>query len=303
MSPRQPPEMSPTHGVEGEPERSCSDAALPVGRALLDCLFANQDAVEAVSDEQLERAGVKAPACLAEIGTVLGYLDRMASCWWGCRQGDHLIEYLCGRAVSQTMAALRLMRFGLYDEALLACRGVGEIANLLFLFSFEPTSFSEWVAAPEHLRRRRFSPVAVRTRLEASRGIIPINEDRYNLLSGLAAHVNPSTRPQAHNLVGIPGVGIGFQLAGALACLNEIATALGLVTIGGSFLLGFNEDRRNEIHQACRALAMQIGSFDLAGAAAHNAAFGATPEGRALFEEVRLAFARAGRVAPSADDH
>jgi hypothetical protein len=263
------------------------DANLPSGRDLLARIFAAQDATEVLTDKELQRAGERAPACFAEIGTVLGYLDRMASCSWGCRQGDHLIEYLCGRAASQTLASLRLMRFGLYDEALLACRGIGEIANLLFLFHHDPSSFREWADSSEQARRKAFSPVNVRKRLEASGSIIPIDEQRYSRLSGIAAHVNPATRPQAHNLLGVPGTGLGFQEAGALACLNETAGALASVTAGGSFLLGYDAGLRKEILGACRALVQQIGAIDLAGAEAHRATASASPELKSLLEDVR----------------
>ncbi|KOX55276.1 hypothetical protein ADL19_12985 [Streptomyces purpurogeneiscleroticus] len=41
--------------------------------------------------------------------------------------------------------------------------------------------------------------------------------------------------------MGQPGVGLGWQEAGAIVCVNEIATALALATVAGSFVLGFDE--------------------------------------------------------------
>jgi len=259
---------------------------LPVGKDLLDQIFANQDRVEELTDDRLPQAGTRAPACYAEIGTVVGYLDRMSSCWWGCQGGHHRIEYLCGRAVAQTLAALRLMRFGSYDEALLLCRGVGEVANLLFLFRVEPASFAEWMRAAEGERQRRFSPYRVRMRLSAGGLEAPVDEHRYRRLSGRAAHVSPDTVPQAHNLLGQPGIGVGWQEAGALVCINEIATALALVTVGGSFVLGLDKALREEIHQACRQLVEHIGPVDLEHMERFDRELRENPDAQALFEEV-----------------
>ena len=65
------------------------------------------------------------------LGTALSYLDRMASCWWGCRQSTHIEERLVGKVASNARAALHLMRAGYYDEALGLIRQIGETANLL----------------------------------------------------------------------------------------------------------------------------------------------------------------------------
>ena len=48
----------------------------------------------------------KAPRCLESLGTVLSLLDRASSCYWGCRGGDHVIEYFAGRVASSSRAAL-----------------------------------------------------------------------------------------------------------------------------------------------------------------------------------------------------
>ncbi|QGY03636.1 hypothetical protein MMSR116_18370 [Methylobacterium mesophilicum SR1.6/6] len=275
-------------------ERSMTDDTKPhrpllTGKDLLDRIFDNQDRVAAVTDERWVQLGLQASACYAAVGTVVGYLDRMASCWWGCQGGHHRIEYLCGRATAQTLAALRLMRFGSYDEALLLCRSLGEIANLLFLFRVEPASFAEWMTASEGARRRSFSPVSVRMRLIAGGIDAPIDEHRYRLLSGRAAHVSPDTVPQSHNLLGVPGIGLGWQGIGAVVCLNEIATALALVTVAGSFVLGFDKQLQDEIHDVCRALVTHIGPIDLGHVEKADHELRQNPDARTIFEEVAKA--------------
>ena len=123
------------------------DTHVPENAAFLRLLWEQEDACELATDGRLPGMGTKAPACLEEISTVLSLLDRMASCWWICRKGDHLIEYLCGRAASTGRAALRLMRLGFYDESLALSRGLGEIANLFALFQEDGRAFSEWKGA------------------------------------------------------------------------------------------------------------------------------------------------------------
>ena len=98
-------------------------AAVPEGLSFLNLVWDQEDSCETETDSRIPNMGVKAPKCLEHIGTVLSLLDRMASCWWVCRGGDHLIEYLCGRVASNARAALRLLRFGFYDE--LRCTDFG----------------------------------------------------------------------------------------------------------------------------------------------------------------------------------
>ena len=56
------------------------------------------------TDEVAPSLGEKAPQCLESLGTGLFFLDLMASCAWGCRNQDHVVEYL-GRCGSYAYAA------------------------------------------------------------------------------------------------------------------------------------------------------------------------------------------------------
>jgi hypothetical protein len=111
--------------------------------------------------------GEKAPVCLERLGTIFSLLDRMASCWWVCRKGDHLVE----RAV----------------------------------------------------------------------------------------HVHPGTKPQAHNVLGIPLAGAALQDEGLLVCLNEVAVGVSLSTVFGALLLDFEKDRKKRIIDSAVGLAEAIG--------------------------------------------
>src|SRR5262245_13348972 len=109
----------------------------PEGLEFLKLASEQEDSCEKHSHTRLLQMGHKAPQCLENLGTVLSLLDRAASCFWGCHEGDHLIEYLAGRVAASARASLRLLYFGFYDESLSITRSIGEAANLLAEHSTE----------------------------------------------------------------------------------------------------------------------------------------------------------------------
>lgn len=238
---------------------SDKDALVPEGTAFLRLVWEQEDSCELETDKRFPTMGEKAPACLEQLGTALSLLDRMASCWWACRAGDHLVEYLCGRVASTGRAALRLMRLGFYDETLVLCRGIGEVANLLDLFQQDRHAFEKWKSSSRRDRLKEFGPVGVRLRLEALQASPPISQQRYTLLSERAAHVHPGTKPQAHNILGLPMAGATLQAEGLLVCLNELAVALSLATAFGALLLDLDKELENRIIASARSLAEEIG--------------------------------------------
>jgi hypothetical protein len=59
-------------------------------------------------------------------------------------------------------------------------RGIGEIANLLWVFERESDQFARWKTASERERRYDFAPGAVRKRLsQVLRVDPPIDDERY----------------------------------------------------------------------------------------------------------------------------
>jgi hypothetical protein len=192
---------------------------------------------EATFEEWLSSAGVKAPQTLEALGTALSYLDRIASCWWGCQGGDHRHERLMGRAVSNARATLLLLKSGYHDEGLGLVRQMGETANLLFLFSESEESFAEWTNATESERRRNFSAVKVRLKLAELTPVMPMGEDLYHQLSGVSIHTNPNTTPQSYNPLEMPTMGGYFQGAGSLVLLNELGRLIVFILWFGSKLL------------------------------------------------------------------
>jgi hypothetical protein len=99
-------------------------ANFPIGLNFLAQLQEVGDEASRIADEFIKNAGKKLPASTARLGTLLSYLYRLSCCAWGCSKGDHVLEWLAGRVVNQTMATHRLVRAANYDEALMLIRGI-----------------------------------------------------------------------------------------------------------------------------------------------------------------------------------
>lgn len=235
----------------------------PEGLDFLKLVSEQEDKCEAETRCRIPDLGKKAPLCLQNLGAVLSLLDRAASCFWGCRGGDHVIEYLAGRAYSSSRAALRLLLFGFYDESLSITRGIGEIANLLLLFNQDAVALAQWKQSNKRVRKEQFSPVKVRVRLETMKLPVLINESKYGELCEVATHPTPQTKPQTHNPLGMPFAGAMFQEAGVIVALNELAEATALALIPLPKLLGYDNQKRSEIKEAGFTLLSSVGALDV----------------------------------------
>ena len=270
---------------------SKQDFRVPEEMDFLNLVWGQEDDCEAVTDKLIPRLGEKAPACLEDLGTVLSLLDRMASCWWGCRGGDHLVEYLCGRVASNARASLRMMRFGFYDEALLLCRSIGETSNLIQLFAIEEGALADWKSLSRRDRLNNFGPMRVRKRLEKLIGPL-IKEDRYRLLSEQSAHVVPHTRPQSHNMLRLPHAGAFVQKEGVLICLNELAFSLLPATLFGAQLLDVDDDVKKQVNLATRDLAEDIGGVTITEIEEYRREILKNPTVREHFAQIAAALER-----------
>jgi hypothetical protein len=112
-------------------DKSQSEAKFPEATEFFQLAWRIDANCESRTAAALPGMGKKAPACFAKLGTVLSLLYRVGCCAWGCRGGDHTIEYMVARTVTSSLSAIRLMHFGFYDEALSLVRNISEIANLL----------------------------------------------------------------------------------------------------------------------------------------------------------------------------
>ena len=236
---------------------------VPEGLSFLHLVWGQEDKCEVETDKAFQSLGKKAPACLEQIGTVLSLTDRMASCWWVCRGGDHTIEYLLGRVASNARAALRLLKFGFYDESLVLSRAIGETANLLQLFCHNEDSLQDWRASSRKDRRNMFGPAKVRCRLEKLQTSPLVNKERYGQLCERAVHVQPETKPQSHNILGVPGTGATFQHEGVLVCLNGIALPTSGAACFGAAILDLKAEVKETIFSAAKGLVKEIGKADI----------------------------------------
>jgi hypothetical protein len=95
------------------------------------------------------------------------------------------------------------------------------------LFTYQPTALEDWRAK----ERWTTSPVEVRKAIERCNVLLPIDQDRYKVLSGLAAHADPEFAPAAHNVLARPVSPAYFQVAGVLLALNEAGWPLIFSTV------------------------------------------------------------------------
>lgn len=177
-------------------------------------------------------------------------LYRLSCCFWGCHGKEHVFEYLSGRCVSSLTAGRRLAETGYYDESLSLVRSIGEVANLLNLFWRDNGEIRKWLDFPDRERRNRFSPVAVRRRLEELQWLIPFDDEHYKRLCELAVHPTPQTRPNAHQDVHRPVLGAYFQPNGFVFVTWELCWALAAVSGPIAKLAIFPETEARQMAEA-----------------------------------------------------
>lgn len=234
----------------------------PIGLDFLRFIQDLADESSKAADKFCAEAGERLPQTLKATGTVLSILYRLACCHYGCRGGDHQIEWLAGKFVNQAVSAHRLIRAAQYDEALMVVRGMGEIANLLWLFHEDRAELIAWKAADRKTRLNRFGPGAVRGRLAKFSNLgSPIDDERYAALCEVATHPTPSLAPGHFSGTGRPVLGVILQEVGVFVCVNELAYAIAMAAIPVSVLLDASADIKGEVKSQGMLLLKAIGSF------------------------------------------
>jgi hypothetical protein len=237
---------------------------VPEGVEFLRAAWEMEDRCEHISDDVIAKAGVKAPECLHKLGTMLSRLDRLSGCFWGCRGGDHRIEFIAGRVSSSARAALRLLRLGFYDESLAITRSIGETANLFFLFVHDRSALSDWVSMDEKTRWKTFRPLKVREALEAKSLPLPVTHERYSDLSEISVHVTPDTKPNVHHEHQRPSSGGYFKDVSALIALNELAAVVAIAAFAAAQLAELDDAHRKLVSEASHDLLLSVGGVSLA---------------------------------------
>ena len=220
---------------------------------------------KATTIARLPSLGKNAPRCYGNLGGMLALLEQLACCAWGCpgTEEGHLPHRLIGRAVSSGNAAVELGLIGQYDEALASARSVGEVANLLWLFAIDRPTMEQWRSLTRRKRLAEYSPVKVRLKVEAKSQPPLVKEGDYRLLSEHAAHVTPMTSPNALAVERRPSLGGIYREDLFLLSLNEIAWAVGVLSLPTVELLGPAKDAR-AVLTAGQTLLESVGGVRLA---------------------------------------
>jgi hypothetical protein len=237
------------------------------GTRMLRAIGKYEDKCERRTERRLPRMGKKAPACYEYLGQVLAYADMIGSCVYGCpgpSEQAHALWYLVARTSSFGRAALRLAKMGFYDEALIIVRSIGEIANLVSLFSSAPEAIDEWKKSDRASRIREFSPARVRKRIVSLGGEAIMDETNYAALCEVSTHPVPDLRPQSFNHAGRSMTGgVHVQEAGFLVILNETALVTSLLVAPAAELCKVPVEPFKEIQRACAGCARSAGSVKL----------------------------------------
>jgi hypothetical protein len=251
---------SPSRTTKAKSERT----RFPTGRRFLELAQTLADHGSKATDKFFAPSRNMHPKTLAALGDVLSIMYRLGSCAYGCRGGDHQIEWLVGKQINQAVSAHRLIRAGQYDEALMLIRGIGEIANLLWLFRNDKAELTAWKAADEKTRIRQFGPAKVRQRLERHSSVGPlIDSKRYQALCEIGTHPTPGLAPGHYSGKGPPIIGAIPQTAGILVCINELAYAIAVSAPPIASLLDCKRKLRRRIADQSVRLLKSIGRFNV----------------------------------------
>jgi hypothetical protein len=172
------------------------------------------------------------------------------------------MEWLTGRVVNHAVSAHRLIRGGYYDEALVLIRGIGEIANLVWLFDADSTALDRWKAADRRERLSQFGPGKVRTQLKNAVPIgPPIDDDRYQALCEIGTHPRPAFAPGHYSGTGRPVLGGLIQPAGVYVTTTELGFAVAMAAVMFSRLLAADNEIRDALRTQAVVLLGALGSI------------------------------------------
>ena len=239
-----------------------NETKLPAGVEFLRAMRGREDLCEAAFDAWLPTSRIETTQVLKALGTILSYLDCIASCRWSCRGGSHLEEHLIDRALSNFSAALRLLKIGYFDQAGNITRQIGETANLFHLFMESNDSYVEWQNASEKGRGEKFNPMHVRSRLTALSLPQLLDKKTYQLFSRALVHVSPSIEPRPHNHLGAPSIGSNHRPAASLLAIMNLASMAVTLLLFGSTLLRSLGDKKNVLN-ACAEFTTSLRGVDI----------------------------------------
>lgn len=244
------------------------DKSFPSGLDFLQLVGDCEEKCEDLSLSQLPKLGEKLPLCHEHLAAILSLLYREACCFNGCEGGDHIPQRIAARIVSHALAAYRLLSRGYYDESMSLTRSIGEASNLLFLFASISDHYATWKAADERDRWNQYRPARVRELLQRAELPVPIDRERYGLLSSVSVHLSPDVSPQAHAPETRSTLGAIHRDEGLMAALNELSGAVGVAASSVATLLP--EKCRPALKKEAVSLLRSVGGMDLGAARSLN---------------------------------
>jgi len=235
----------------------------PKGTEYINWIFSKDDLKENLTFNKFEKDKENNPLqTYSVVGDLLSVTYKLSVCDFGCRGGDHRIEYIIGKAYNTAVASLKLLRLGFYDESLSLIRSISEITNLLCLFRIEPNSYKDWVEATEQERIRNFGPAKIRKKIISVAAQPPVDKEYYSKLCEIGVHVNPETRPAGYNKHKLALVG-GFVMDHApTAILNDLANNLFFCALMGSSCILEKDDFMN-LTDDLKKMVEQIGDLTI----------------------------------------
>ena len=248
-------------GVYTVKEQTEKETKLTAGIEFLRAVRGREDLCEATFGEWVSSEGIETARVLEALDTVLSYLDCIVSCKLSCRGGSHLEEHLIDRALSNFLAAHRLLKIGYFDQAGNIIRQIRETANLFYLFMESNDSYVKWQNASEKARRKKFSPVQIRSRLAVLSLPQLWDNTKYQLFSRDLVHVGPSIEPRSHNDLRAPAIGSKHRPAASLLTSMNLATMAVTLPLFGNGLLQ-SPDAKKNVLDACEELTESLHSID-----------------------------------------
>jgi hypothetical protein len=141
-------------------------------------------------------------------------------------------------------------------------RGIGEIANLLWLFQSDRPQLQVWQKASRKERLSSFGPAAVRKRLEALQKMgPPIDNLRYQKLCEVGTHPVPGLAPSHYSATGRPLLTGIFQPVGVYVATTELAFSVAMCAVPISTLVLKDKNARQALFDASITLTRSLGAF------------------------------------------
>jgi hypothetical protein len=176
------------------------------------------------------------------LATGLSYLDRLASCAWGCAGRDQSLQYLAGHGVRSAQAGIALLKSGYYDECLIMARRSEEVANLLLLLAVDGHEARRWISNSKKSRGSNFSASEVRHRLGNHFDRSPFDGSIMAALSDGFVHPSAAHAPDTWGILKTAATGPGLDATKVVTCINETSRPICFSLAAAAGLLGTNEE-------------------------------------------------------------